>query len=145
MQAWGKNHLKFSIRITAELIHLAVIRAFVRESVPPIDAPILDDLLLAVNEAVTNIIVHGYRGKAGEIELSMEVMDDALVLRLRDQAPLFNPTTVASPNLAIPIEQRQLGGMGIHLMRSAVDDLIYQVTPTGGNELILVKKRTQKE
>jgi serine/threonine-protein kinase RsbW len=131
-----------SLRFAAELKNLAAIRDFVRESAAVLDvAPaIISDLLLAVDEAATNVIIHGYRGQPGtiEIEVKREAMD--AVARVRDDAPPFDPTGVPAPDLARPLEERPPGGLGIYLIRQYMDEVIYRLMPQGGNELTLKKR-----
>jgi serine/threonine-protein kinase RsbW len=102
-------------------------------------------MLLAVDEAATNIIVHGYRGQPGAIEIDVEKQDSSLAVSLRDQAPPFDPTSVPVPDLSLPLDQRPFGGMGVHLIRQSMDEVIYRVPPQGGNELILVRKTRTKD
>jgi serine/threonine-protein kinase RsbW len=104
-----------------------------------VDTAIIPDILLATTEAATNIIVHGYQEKEGTIDIEVTKDRDSLVIRLRDQAPLFDPTNVPSPDVSLPLENRPLGGMGILLTKDAMDEVTYQVTPNGENELTLVK------
>ena len=132
----------FSIRVPADAAQLAVIRAFVEQHARAlgVDAAATYDLLLAINEVATNIVVHGYRGRPGEIEIKMRQLGDAIELRLCDQAPLFDPTGVPAPNLNLPLDKRPFGGMGVHVTRQIMDSMRYRATPEGGNELILVKR-----
>ena len=128
--------------VAAELSHLAGIRDFVRESVRSLGAgpALVDDLILAVDESVANIIMHGYRGQPGEIEIEVRKDGADYVVAVRDQAPPFDPTRVLPPDLTLPLEQRPLGGLGIYLTRQTVDLVMHRVTGDGGNELTLVKK-----
>ena len=87
-------------------------------------ADCVDDLVQAVDEAATNIIRYGYRGKTGTIELTAELVGDDIVLTLEDDAPAFDPTAVSSPDLSVPPQHRKPGGMGIHLMRLATDLMV---------------------
>jgi serine/threonine-protein kinase RsbW len=103
---------------------------------------VIDDMQAAVDEAAANIIVHGYQGQPGNIEIEVWKEGEALVVRLRDQAPLFDPTTVPPPDLTLPLEERFLGGLGIHLIRHFTDTMTHRVTSEGGNELTLMKKVT---
>ncbi len=127
---------------SAELDNLAAIRQFVYESVMVLggtpDAAY--DLMQAVDECATNIIVHGYQGQPGPIEVEWDYQDSHVTIYLRDRAPLFDPTTVASPNLTLPLEERRPGGLGVYIARRLVDRLEYQTRPQGGNELILIKQ-----
>jgi serine/threonine-protein kinase RsbW len=121
---------------------LARIRGFVEESamicgISPTDLP---GVLLAVDEAVTNIILYGYAGGSGPVEIAVSRLPDALVIHLRDEAPPFDPTSVPAPDLTIPPEERVPGGLGIYLIRQSMDELSYRQRPDGGNELTMIKK-----
>ena len=131
-----------SLRISAELKQLVVIRRFIEETATAFkaDPSAILDMLQAVDEAATNIIVHGYRGQPGMIEIEVRREGDSLVVRLRDQATPFDPTAVPPPDLTLPLEKRPLGGMGIYLARQLMDEMTHRVTSQGGNELTLVKK-----
>jgi serine/threonine-protein kinase RsbW len=130
---------------SAELKNLAALRRFVEERMVGlgVDPEAIPGLVLAVDEAATNIIVHGYRNRGGVIEVEVQLEEGDLVLRLRDQAPPFDPTSVSPPDLTRPLEERSPGGLGIYLIRQAVDEISYRVAPEGGNELTLVKKRKE--
>lgn len=130
------------LRITADLNQLATLRCFVQDVAMAfkVDPAIIPELLLAVNEIATNIIIHGYQSQPGTIEVEMKREEDGLMICLRDEAPPFDPTLVPSPDLSLPLEKRPLGGLGIHLTRQLMDEMIHQVRPQGGNELILKKK-----
>lgn len=98
------------------------------------------DLLLAVNEAVTNVIIHGYGGAPASLSLTIEPDGGDLIVRLVDEAPAFDPTQVPPPDLTLPFEDRPLGGLGVHMMRQLSDELIYRRTTAGENELTFVKR-----
>jgi serine/threonine-protein kinase RsbW len=134
------------LQIPAELDRLADVRAAVRELARACDAPVtcMDDLVQAVDEAVTNIIVHGYRGGPGMIDLTAELIGDDIVITLQDRAPPFDPTTIAAPDLTILPHRRRPGGMGIHLMRLALDSVRHRPRPGGGNILTLTRSRVAK-
>ena len=135
--------------VPAELSHLSAIRHFVTQVVNGYctDEDFLYDLTLAVDEAVTNIIVHGYYLKPGEklasgngtITILIEPFADRMEVILRDHAPQFNPTLNPEPDFSQPIEKRKPGGMGIFLVRELTDRMEYKPLPAGGNELRLVK------
>lgn len=98
------------------------------------------DLVLAVNEAVTNVILHGYGGEPGPVALCVEAAGGDLSVILSDSAPHFDPTRVPPPDINLPLEDRPLGGLGVHMMRQLTDALIYRVTPEGNNELTFLKR-----
>ena len=137
--------MESTLSISAEVPNLAVVLRFVEETATAlqVNRDVIDDMLQAVDESVTNIIVHGYEGQAGNIEIRVSLEGDALVVRLGDQAPPFNPTLVAPPDLTLPLEKRRFGGLGVFLARQFVDSMTYRVTSEGGNELTLRKKANQ--
>jgi serine/threonine-protein kinase RsbW len=104
-----------------------------------VDEDFLYGLTLAVEEAVTNIILHGYDGKKGDIIVVVQPNAGSAEITLCDDAPPFDPTCVPAPRLDLPLEQRPLGGLGVHIMRKNLDRISYRRTPAGSNELILVK------
>src|SRR5215218_2822345 len=74
---------------------------------------------LALDELVTNVILYGYEDASGqEVTIKLETSNDGLIASVSDQAKGFNPLEVAMPDLNAPLEERQLGGLGIHLVRS---------------------------
>ena len=97
------------------------------------------DLVLAVNEAVTNVLLHGYNGRPGPVTICVEVVNDDLRVVLTDNAPLFDPTRVPPPDIFLPLEDRPLGGLGVHMMRQLTDELVYRPL-ADGNELVFVKR-----
>ncbi|HXV41841.1 MAG TPA: ATP-binding protein [Anaerolineae bacterium] len=134
--------LKSSLEVKAELNNLALIRDFVEETGVSLaaDPVMLLDVVLAVNEIASNIMIHNYQGQPGLIEIDVGQAEDALVVRLRDEGPPFDPTTVPNPDLNLPLEKRPLGKMGIYLTRQLTDEMTHRLTSQGGNELTLVKK-----
>jgi len=135
-------HTGSTLRVPADLRQLALIRRFVEEQALAlsVEESAVYDLVLAVNEMATNIVVHGYRGQPGEIEIAMRQDGDAIEICLRDQAPAFDPTGAPAPDTSVPLHLRPLGGMGIHVTRQMMDSMIHCIPPQGGNELTLVKR-----
>lgn len=135
------NH-RFSLNIAAERDNLAEIRRFVEESTATLglEPAAIPDVGLAVDEAVTNIIVHGYQNRQGNLEIEIGREGNSLVIRLRDEATPFDLDSISPPDLTAPLEERSSGGMGVYLIRQIMDEAIYRVIPGGGNELTLVKR-----
>lgn len=131
----------------AGLPDLAAIRAFVTEGASAfgMEADAAQDLVLVVDEAVANIMRHGYRGRPGPVEIEVSGDPQDVVIRLRDEAPAFDPTTWPMPDLDTPLERRAPGGLGIHLTRLCVDRMDHRERPGGGNELTLILRLTGKE
>ena len=102
----------------------AAVREFCAARALP--GPATDDLILALDEILANIIEHGYRGDtAGVIRLRARGSAAVMELEIRDWAPAFDPLAAAPPDLSIPFSQRAIGGLGIHLARSVMDTIEY--------------------
>jgi anti-sigma regulatory factor (Ser/Thr protein kinase) len=89
------------------------------------------NLLLAVDEIATNIITHGYEenGLTGNVDLLTDCTPEEFTVTLEDEAPAFDPLkhdTRADELLALPLEERPIGGMGIHLTIKGVDRFCYE-------------------
>ena len=131
-----------TMRVSATLENLSVIRSFVEETATSlkVDPDIIYEIVFAVNELTTNIIVHGYQGKNGVIEVGVVQEADNLLVHIVDQAPAFDPTTIPTPDLSLPLALRPKGGLGIFLTNQYVDEMIYSAPSQGGNHITLVKK-----
>ncbi len=95
---------------------------------------------LAVDEASTNIIEHGYGGECpSRIDITCETLEDGLKVILYDDAQPFEPTDVPEPETNVPLEELKPRGLGIFLMRKMMDEVKYQPTPDRGNTLTMIK------
>lgn len=95
---------------------------------------------LAVEEALVNTISHGFKDDARHaIELRIAIEDDAIVLRISDDAVAFNPLEAPLPDVDAPVNERAVGGLGVFLMRTTMDDVQY-IREDGHNRLTLTKR-----
>ena len=131
-----------SLAKVVETKDLADIRHFVEATGGQLglESSVIAALRQAVDEAVSNILMHGYHGQAGPVRLDIGQKGADLWVRLWDEAPLFDPTQVSPPDLTIPPWLRPPGGLGLPLIRQAMDELHYRPLPEGGNEFTLVKR-----
>jgi anti-sigma regulatory factor (Ser/Thr protein kinase) len=129
----------------ARVSDLAAVRTFVLEQArgADLDEEQVDDLIQAVDEMATNVLVHGYRREPGPLEVEVERGDaGGVVVRIRDEAPAFDPRGHPTPDLDRPLGARAPGGFGIHLTRGGVDGMHHRARDDAavGNELTLVKR-----
>jgi len=99
------------------------------------------DVQLAVEEAVTNSILHGYDGSVGTIAIRIDTSPHHITVEIEDGAPAFDPLSVPEPDIAADLEDRQIGGLGIFLIRRMMDEVTYRYEDNK-NVLVLEKKRT---
>lgn len=90
-----------------------------------------DEVIFAVNlsldEVVTNIISYAY-ADAQEHQLAVRLSLEAGVLRaeVTDGGRPFDPLTIPTPDLEAPVEERRIGGLGLHIVREMMDELAYR-------------------
>ena len=105
-----------------------------------LDMSMLPQIDLALEEAVTNIIMYAYpEGEKGTAELTVEVADGQISATLIDSGTPFNPLQQQEANLDVSLEERKIGGLGIHLIKEIMDEVDYAYEE--GRNLLRMKKR----
>src|SRR6266850_7277074 len=132
---------RFRLQVPAEDRHLAEIRDFIQDVGEKIQIPgkILANTKLAVDEACTNIVKHGYKGKTGFIEVVVTGNQREFSMEIRDQGESFDLRNVKSPDLKMYVETRKRGGLGVFLMNQLMDEVRYRGSPEG-NVLSMSKR-----
>ena len=103
-------------------------------------ADIIFKINLAVEEALVNTITYGFADKARHaIEIEMAAEDNTIVLRIVDDGVAFDPLEAATPDLNASVDERRVGGLGVFLMTTTMDDVRY-VREGGQNKLTLRKR-----
>ncbi|HMV28309.1 MAG TPA: ATP-binding protein [Anaerolineales bacterium] len=98
-------------------------------------------LQLAADEAASNIIEHAYEGVSNAtLYMTCDMKGDEIVITMRDTGKSFNPTTVKEPNLKADLSERQIGGLGVYLMRKLMNTVHYESSKSG-NLLTMTKRR----
>lgn len=86
-------------------------------------------LSLALDELVTNVIMHGYADRAEhEIQVALSLAGNNVVVEMEDDARPFDPTQPTVVDLAADLQHRQIGGLGLHFVRRAMDEMTYRRT-----------------
>ena len=95
---------------------------------------------LAIEEAVVNVMKYAYLpGTKGEVNIEAQANDVRLKFTISDTGVPFDPTVRAEVDTSLPLEERPIGGLGIHLVRSIMDSINYERVE-GKNVLTLRKK-----
>jgi len=95
------------------------------------------DVLLSIEEALSNVIRHG--GAGSEIAVRASLDRDAIEVQLEDDGPAFDPLSYPPPRLDLPLQERQRGGLGIHLVQCLMDRVKYERVQDR-NRLTMVKR-----
>ena len=134
--------LKDRLVVSNDTKHLIVVRDFVSRLIRQsrLDRQEENKVILAVDEAVTNIIEHGYdEGADGSIEIEIEGTDDQFKVMIRDTGRVFNPESIPDPDMKDHVHRGHKKGLGIFLMRQIMDEVRYKFKDGVKNELTLVK------
>ena len=84
-------------------------------------------LRLAIEELVANVILHGYDDDGEHtIVVSLSLGAEAVVVALEDDGRPFDPTQAPAVDLSVDPLQRRIGGLGLHFVRTAMDEMTYQ-------------------
>ncbi|MBI4364376.1 MAG: SpoIIE family protein phosphatase [Candidatus Latescibacteria bacterium] len=132
---------RFQLRVPAEDLHLAEIRDFIQEVGEKIQIPgkVLGNTKLAVDEACTNIVRHGYKSDSGFIEIVVTGNQREFSIAIHDKGTSFDLRNVKSPDLKMYVETRRRGGLGVFLMNQLMDDVRYRAG-SDGNVLTMTKR-----
>lgn len=100
----------------------------------------VEEILLAVDEALTNIIRHAYEGRPGAMTLLIDDSPEKTEITLEDRGKKFDPTCVPRPELP----RDKPGGLGVHFIRTIMDQVVYDEAFKEGNRLHLIKLKSKK-
>lgn len=122
--------------------NLSKVREFTRKAAEEckFSEDTIEKIVLAVDEACTNIIKHAYNySPDGIINLSINVHDDKFIVTIIDNGNHFNPELVPEPNIQEYYKQKKIGGLGMYLMKKLMDEVKYSTLDDNRNQVILVK------
>jgi anti-sigma regulatory factor (Ser/Thr protein kinase) len=104
-----------------------------------LSSEVIYDVRLALEEVVSNIINYGFEDNyEHQISIEMNLQGETLTMKIKDDGKPFNPLEVKSTNLDKPFDEREIGGMGIHIVRKLMDKILYK-REEGNNVLQLTK------
>ncbi|MBU0713826.1 MAG: ATP-binding protein [Verrucomicrobia bacterium] len=113
--------------------------AFVEQALTSLNTPASDrdKMMMALDEALTNVVLYAYpENQRGTVGIRICRNDNTITAEVVDHGKPFDPTAHPAPDITLPIEQRPIGGLGIHLMRNLVTSLRYY-QKKGENRLVL--------
>lgn len=133
---------EYKITQKAVLENLSALRNFIERSCRHIEMGdgIRFDLQLAVDEACTNIITHGFKHlEPGLIKITFHRYPDRIVITILDNGHPFDPEKAPAPDVGSHWRHRKIGGLGLFLIKELVDEVRYQKDSEKGNRMLLTK------
>jgi anti-sigma regulatory factor (Ser/Thr protein kinase) len=133
-----------ALKIEAVLANTGAVLDYVEAAIAKYNFPELlqSDIYFATEEIFVNIAHYAYEpGDKGFVELFLTV-DENIVMRFQDSGKPFDPTKKEAPNLDIPIAEREIGGLGLHLVKKFMDAVDYEYS--NGKNILTVTKKINK-
>ena len=134
----------FILDITSDMSNLARVAEFVADAArkTKISPRQSDDIQMAVDEAVTNVMEHAYAGRTnGHISIQLEIDAKAILVEIRDQGRTFNAKKVKKPDVNSPLSERSIGGLGIFFMKKLMDKVEFTHDESGNITRMFKKLR----
>ena len=130
------------LRVKSKTENLSEIRDFVcgNARAAGILEATVENIILAVDEACTNIIKHAYKlSPEGEIIIKINYDDEKFTVTIIDYGKSFEPDRVPLPDLQKYYREHRVGGLGMYLMKSLMDNVEYISVPGEYNQVLLSK------
>jgi len=101
----------------------------------------IEDIVISVDEACTNIIEHSYNSKPNyDLEISITLLKNKFIVKIVDYGKSFEPGSIKDMDLELYHKQRRVGGLGVYLMKTLMDEVKYKSVKNKYNQVMLTKK-----
>ncbi len=133
---------KYKLQISSETENLEIIRDFIQRLAKKggFDQEQSDQIALAVDEACTNVIKHAHHYDPRRmIDIAVFLHPDKIEIVVTDRGKGFDPKKLSKPDIKKYVHESRSGGLGIHLMRTLMDEVNYQFDPGKKNQVSLIK------
>lgn len=137
------NKNSFEIKVNSSTRELSTIREFIQNKTRQfgVEQSVIDSIILAVDEASTNIVKHAYHfDENKEIKVTISFDEGNCTITLIDFGEAFDPDKVPNPDMNEYLKQRRVGGLGLMLIRTLMDFVEYQSVRGKFNKLTMMKK-----
>jgi len=138
--------LKKELSLDASVANVEAVTAFVNAHLEAYDCPIKEknQIDVAIDELFSNIAHYAYNPEVGPATVRVEVKDKPLSVYITfiDKGVPYDPLKKADPDLAKPLAERDVGGLGIYLVKKTMDDIVYDYKD--GQNILTIKKTIEK-
>lgn len=125
------------LTVKAKLEHMDAVQAFISVRLANAPPKLRNKISIAVDEIFSNIAVYAYGGGEGEVTVRVQA-DGGVVLEFEDCGTAYNPLAAEEPDVSLSAEEREIGGLGIFLVKNIMDSAEYR--REGGKNILTVKK-----
>ena len=133
------------LTIAATVENIETVTDFVNEQLEALDCPMKAQMQIdiAIDELFGNIAHYAYNPEIGKATVRVEVTEDplAVVITFIDNGVPYDPLAKADPDTTLSAEEREIGGLGIYMVKKSMDDITYEYKD--GQNILAIKKNLQ--
>jgi len=130
------------LTIAATVENIEVVTDFVNQQLEELACPMKAQMQIniAIDELFSNIAHYSYNPEIGQATVRVEVMENPLAVSITfiDNGVPFDPLSKEDPDLTLSAEERQIGGLGIYMVKESMDEIIYEYKD--GQNILSIKK-----
>ena len=130
------------LTIDATVENIGIVTDFVNEQLEALDCPMKAQMQIdiAIDELFGNIAHYAYNPEIGQATVRVEVIEDPLAVTITfiDNGVPYDPLAKEDPDTTLSIEDREIGGLGIYMVKKSMDDITYEYK--NGQNILTIKK-----
>lgn len=130
------------LTIDATVENIEAVTAFVDEQLEAMGCPMKAQMQIdiAIDELFGNIAHYAYNPEVGSATVRVEVLEDPLsvVITFIDNGVAYDPLTKDDPDITLSAEEREIGGLGIYMVKKTMDDISYEYKD--GQNILSIRK-----
>ncbi|MBQ6900603.1 MAG: ATP-binding protein [Firmicutes bacterium] len=130
------------LTIDAVIGNIPEVTAFVDEQLEALDCPMKAQMQIdiAIDELMSNIARYAYNPDVGPATVRVEVMEDsmAVIITFIDNGVPYDPLSNEDPDINLSAEEREIGGLGIYMVRKTMDEVVYEYKD--GQNILRIRK-----
>ena len=130
------------LTIAATVENIETVTDFVNEQLESLDCPMKAQMQIdiAIDELFGNIAHYAYNPEVGSATVRVEVIEDPLAVTITfiDNGVPYDPLAKADPDTTLSAEEREIGGLGIYMVKKSMDDITYEYKD--GQNILAIKK-----
>ena len=131
------------LTITATVENIGIVTEFVNEQLEALDCPMKAQMQIdiAIDELFGNIAHYAYHPEVGNATVRVEVTEEplAVIVTFIDKGMPYDPLRAAEPDITLSAEERNLGGLGIYMVKKSMDEITYEYKD--GKNILSIKKK----
>jgi anti-sigma regulatory factor (Ser/Thr protein kinase) len=124
--------------IEAKTENIDAVFDFINERLEDCPAKTQNQISVVVDEIFSNITNYAYSPKVGSVTIRITV-DKHITIEFEDGGVAYNPLAAPDPNISLEVEDRDIGGLGIHIVKNIMDSVDYR--REGNKNILTVKKK----